>query len=58
LRSQKDIQDSVNFQQVVKNERKFLERQTMYSSNPGDLYCTTVLTTKLTNIMYEYRELC
>jgi replication fork clamp-binding protein CrfC len=54
LRSQKDIQDNVNVQQALKNEREFFARHPIYSSNPGDLFCTSVLTTKLTNILYRH----
>ncbi|CAD8138201.1 unnamed protein product [Paramecium octaurelia] len=52
LRSQQEIKDNVPIVQAVQREKNFFANHPVYSSIPGDIFGTQVLTGKLTRILY------
>lgn len=54
LRSQQDIRENVSVQKAIQQEREFFASHPIYSSVPGEVFGTKVLTGKLTKILYRH----
>lgn len=54
LRSQQDINDNINVQVAIQKEKNFFANHPVYASIPGEVFGCTVLTTKLTRILYRH----
>ena len=51
-RCQEDVINNVPVEESLKSERKFFTTSPIYSTLPSDLFGTSSLTQKLTNILY------
>ncbi|TNV71503.1 hypothetical protein FGO68_gene9569 [Halteria grandinella] len=52
LRSQQDIKDNIPITQAVLREKNYFANHPVYSTIPGEIFGTQVLTGKLTRILY------
>jgi replication fork clamp-binding protein CrfC len=54
LRSQQDIKENITIEKALQQEKEFFASHPVYSSVPGEIFGTQVLTSKLTNILYRH----